>query len=407
MKMSKCFLLIIIIIVAVGLSLAGCQRSLKVPQTLTVTMSLGEEEWKVLREEIFPIFEERYNCKIRAYQIEAGQLVTKLEALEAGGKEKIDLFAQDNMNLAALANKDLVLDLSDYAGDIPAGVLPNLVEFCKFDGRLLFMPFRPNVQIVYYNEDAFKKYGLAPPRDWDQLLEVARGLKQAAGRGKLLLKGFGGNPTATQVYEFILQAGGRPYSFNDEGCILAFKFLQSLGPYLSPESKRAKWDTTNDILARGEAYLAQNWPFGARILIGKYGLESIKTYSGWRGPAGEFHVIGGDVFGIPKDSKNRELALKFIFFMQTKEIQEMLTSRLGWPSIRQDVSPGIEPWQAPFFASVKEALRHGAFRKNVLWWPVYEKYITEAFREIVFEARPVEETLNKYKAKLEEERKRY
>jgi trehalose transport system substrate-binding protein len=385
--------------------LSGCTRL--GPDVLTVTMSLGEEEWKVLREEIFPIFEDRYNVKIESYQIESGQLATKLEALKLAGQSEIDVFAQDNMNLAVLVNKNLISDLTSYENKISKEVLPNLVEACKFGGRLMFMPFRPNVQIVYYNEEAFNKYNLSPPKDWDELAEVAKTFKVEEARGRILIKGFGGNSTATQVYEFILQAGGRPYSFNDEGCVKAFEFLQKLSPYLSIESKRAKWDTTNDILARQEAYLAQNWPFGVVILVKRYGLEFIKTYSGWQGPVGEFHVIGGDVFGIPKNCKNKELALKFIFFMQTREVQEILVSRLGWPSIRTDAYAEVQDWQKPYFESVKQALKHGVFRENITWWPVYEKYINEAFREIVMEGAPVEETLNKYKEKLEKEKAAY
>jgi trehalose transport system substrate-binding protein len=370
-------------------------------------MSLGEQEWDVLRQEVFPLFEKRYNVGIKSYQIESGQLSAKLEALELSGKSEIDLFAQDNMNLASLVNKDLILDLSIYEKQIPKEVLPNIIKSCKFNDRLMFMPFRPNVQIVYYNEEAFNKYNLSPPKHWDELIEVARRFKQEEGTGKVLLKGFGGNPTATQVYEFIIQAGGEPYSFNDEGCIMAFKFLQKLNPYLSVESNRAKWDTTNDILARREAYIAENWPFGVMILIKKYGLKNIKTYSGWQGPVGGFHIIGGDVFGIPKSSRNKESALKFILFMQTKEVQEILVSKLSWPSIREDAYAEVEAWQEPHFESVKEALRHGVFRENVTWWPAYEKYITEAFRSIVMQGLPVEETLNIYKNRLEREKDLY
>ncbi|MBW1792569.1 MAG: extracellular solute-binding protein, partial [Deltaproteobacteria bacterium] len=249
-------------------------------KTLTITMSLGEEEWRVFRKEIFPGFEEEHTVKIKAYQIESGQLAAKLEALKKAGTSEIDLFAQDNMSLAVLIQKKLVLDLTEYKDRIPKNTIQNLVDSCLFDEKLMFMPFRPNVQIVYYNEEAFWKYNMTVPETWDELLETAREFKNKEGTGKILLKAFGGNPTATQVYEFILQAGGEPYFFNDAGCVQAFSFLQELWPYVSDESRRAKWDTTNEILARQEAYLAQNWPFGVPVLVQKYELSFIKTYSG-------------------------------------------------------------------------------------------------------------------------------
>jgi len=404
MKRNVLHLIAVLFVVHGALIFYGCGR--ESAKSLTIAMSLGEEEWKVMRQDIFPPFQQKYDVIINAYQVESGQLATKLEALERSGKSEIDLFAQDNMNLAMLINKDLVLDLSAYRSLLSSQIMPNLIKACEFKEKLMFLPFRPNVQIVYYNADAFEANGLTPPQAWKELLSIGRYFKNKEGTGKILIKGFGGNATATQVYEFILQAGGDPYFFNDEGCVKAFEFLQRLKPYLSEDSKRAKWDTTNMILANRGAYIAQNWPFGVSVLIKKYKLDFIKTYSGWKGPAGERHVIGGDVFGLPKNSKNKKLALKFISYMQSKEAQEIMVSKLGWPSIREDAYARVEEWQRPHFESVKQALRNGVFRKQVEWWPAYEKYINTAFREIVFNKAPVKETLDKYKAKLEKE-KRY
>jgi trehalose transport system substrate-binding protein len=370
-------------------------------------MSLGEQEWKIFRSEIFPAFEKENNLKIEAFQIDSGQLATKLAALQAAGKAEIDLFAQDNMNLAILINKGLVLELSEHEKDIPVEVLANLIASCKFDQKLMFMPFRPNVQIVYYNAEAFKKYDLRPPVTWDELLQVAKKFKEEEGEGRVLLKAFGGNPTATQVYEFILQAGGNPYDFDDPGCVKAFEYLQELWPHASVESKRAKWDTTNELLAQQNVYIAQNWPFGITVLVEDYKLTFIRTYGGWQGPSGERHVIGGDVFGIPKNCAHKEIALRFIRYMQSKEVQEILVARLGWPSIRPDAYAGIQDWQRDYYRAVADALKYGVFRENVSWWPAYAKYISECFREIVIDRAPVEETLRKYKEKLEKEKLLY
>jgi trehalose transport system substrate-binding protein len=110
------------------------------------------------------------------------------------------------------------------------------------------------------------------------------------------------------------------------------------------------------------------------------------------------------VLGIPKSSRNRELALKLIAYLQSKETQEILVSRLGWPSIRTDAYAAVEEWQKPYYESVIQALSHGRFRRNVTWWPAYSRYITEAFREIVMKGAPAEPVLKKYKELLEKEK---
>lgn len=382
-------------IIIVLFSCLGCDKFIR-PEVLTMSMGLGMQEWNVFRTEIFPRFEKKYHVKINAYYIHSEELAIKLEAQEVA----LDLFSQDNMSLAMLIDKGLVLDLSGEAGSIPEQVLPNLITCCRFDHKLMFMPFRPNVQIIYYNSEIFNKYNLEPPKTWDELLTVAKKLKKLEGTGRVLLKAFGGADTATQVYELVLQAGGNPFTFDDEGCVAAFEFLQELWPYLSEESLRAKWDTTGEILARQEAYLGQNWPLDIIPLCKDNALPFIKTYSGWAGPVGEYHVVGGEVFGIPKNSRNKALAMKFIRYVYSKEVQGILVSQLGWPSVRNDVYDQVEPWQRPHAEVVQEALSHGVFRENVTWWLVYEKYVSEAFREIVIEKAPVRETLKKYKEKL-------
>ncbi len=385
------------------LSMLGCAPSKPV---LRIVMGLGEAEWQVMREEIFPAFEEAAGVKIEAVQMEALDLPQVLEAQVVARKVKIDLFAQDNMQLSYLVNKGLVEDLSIYEKDIPETVISTLIEAGKFQDKLYFMPYRPNVQITYYNEEKFDKYGLAPPRNWDELYNIARVFKDKEKVGKILFKAYGGAPTATQLYEWIVSAGGDPLSINDEGCVNAFAYLQNLWPYLSPDSIRAKFDTSNEYLARDSAYLMQNWPFGVRVIIEEYKKTSISTYHGFSGPEKEAHVVGGEVLGIPKGALHKELALQFIQYLQSKEVQEKLVAKLGWPSIRSDAYGTVPAWMQPHFQSVNEAFAHGVFRPNVYYWNDFVKYINEAFQEIVVSGAPIKKTLDYYRKQLEAAKQR-
>jgi len=369
-------------------------------------MGLGEAEWKVMREEIFPPFEKEAKVKIEAIQMEAADLPQVLEAQVEAGRVKIDLFAQDNMQLAYLVNRGLIEDLSEYEKEIPETVIPALVEACRFKGKLYFMPYRPNVQIVYYNREKFENYQLDLPRDWEDLLEVARVFKQEEGKGKILFKAYGGAPTATQLYEWIVSAGGDPFSLNDEGCVKTFAFLQELWPFVSADSIRAKFDTSNEYIARDSAYLMQNWPFGIRIIVEEYAKTDIETYHGFSGPVREAHVIGGEVLGIPRGAEKKELALKFIRYLQSREVQGKLVNKLGWPSVRTDAYEEMTGLMRERFKAVNEALEYGVLRKNVSYWDDYVKYVNDAFTQIVIRGEPVEETLDYYHDQLEAAKRR-
>jgi trehalose transport system substrate-binding protein len=347
-------------------------------------MRLAEAEWRLLREEILPPFERACPCRVRAIDVPPELLTQRLKAMRAAGRVEIDLFAQDNMRLQELVEAGLVQALDNLDIRLDPAILPALAAAGTLEGHRYFLPFRPNVQIGYYNTAKFDAAGLGPPRTWDALLHVARTFKAKDGIGRVLFKAVGGAPTVTQLYEWIVSAGGDPFDFDHVGTVSTFRFLRDLAPYLSPDSRRAKWDTTNDALAQESAYLAQNWPFGVRLLIKDFGKSGIATYSGWAGPAREAHVIGGDVLGIPVGASQRDLALRLIRHLESRQVQAILAARLGWPTIRSDATGAVESWLRPHVAAIEEAMRHGIFRTNVPYWAEYERIASEAVERTLF-----------------------
>jgi len=368
--------------------------------TLILTMRLADAEWQVIRQDVLPPFEQECGCRVRAIDVPPESLTQRLKAMRAAGRMEIDLFAQDNMRLQELVDAGLVQTLSPAEAKMDPAILPALAAEGVLDGRRYFLPFRPNVQITYFNAKKFDADGLAPPRTWDALLAVGRTFKAKEGIGRVLFQGVGGAPTVTQLYEWIASAGGDPFDFADPGTVATFRFLHTLAPLLSPDSRRAKWDTTNDALAQESAYIAQNWPFGVRLLH-DYGKTGIRTYSGWAGPAREAHVIGGDVLGIPVGAPHKDLALRLIGYLQSRAVQEVLAARLGWPTIRANATGAVAAWLKPSVEAVQEAMRHGIFRKNVPYWAGYERIASEAVERILWRAQGVSEVLPPLAARLD------
>src|SRR4030095_16893923 len=108
-----------------------------------------------MREHVFPTFETRENCRIRAVNIEAADTLKKIEVMQRANRMSIDLLLLDNMTRAPYVEKRLVLDLTKYQALIDPEVDASLVQPLTFNGRLMFFPGRPNVQITYYTTDVF------------------------------------------------------------------------------------------------------------------------------------------------------------------------------------------------------------------------------------------------------------
>jgi trehalose transport system substrate-binding protein len=382
-----------------SLALVTCSSG----ETLSIAASLGENEWKVMREHVFPPFEARENCRIRAVNIEAGDTLKKLEVMHRANRMSIDLVLLDNMNLAPYVEKRLLLDLTKYQALIDPEVDASLVQPLTFHGQLMFFPGRPNVQITYYNTDVFNGTTQTIPETWDALLEVAKQLKAAYKVGKVAVHGTLDGNTTAQVFEFITAAGGKITTLNDAGSIKAFTFLQQLYPYLSPEIKKANWNTTNKFLSEDTLFLARNWPVGMQVIVQQNQKTNIQAYATWAGPAGRATMIGGDVIAITKRSSNQELALKFAGYFMSREIQTLLVTELGWPPIRSDALGSVPEWQQGFFKAIMEALHYGHYRPAIMGWSAVEKYVNLAFKDIVIDGRDVQTTLETYARDLQEE----
>jgi trehalose transport system substrate-binding protein len=370
-------------------------------RTLRLSVALAEDEAIVFEEVIVNRFREATGGAIELIRIEAGDVIRSLEAQVGSGQVEIDLLAQDNNSLAPLVDGQLVEEIPEAAEVLPPETIEALLPVLQFDATYYFLPARPNVQITYYNSRRFEEYGLEPPRTWEELIAVAQGIQEQAGVGLVSIQGVPGGAVGVTVTQFIWQAGGDPLQIDSEAGATAFQFMQDLKPYLTPQYPTATFDTTNTYLLNESVVLAQNWPFGINVIVQQGGKSEVLTYEGWEGPAGNALVLGGDVFGIVRGTPNRDMALDFVRFFTSREVQETLTSRLGWPAMRTDAFGAVEEWQQPYFESVLNALEHTQARPNVIYWLQVEQILSNAFNDIVTNGQEVQPTLQRYQQEID------
>ena len=368
--------------------------------SIRVTMALSEEEWAVMRNKVIPDFEEQYGITVDAVQMEAADVVKQITAMNQAGKMDIDVIAQDVNNLTPLVYNGLVEDLSEYTDQIPEESIGSLAEAGVFDGKTYFMPYRPNAEINYYNTDMFEKYNLTPPTDWDSLYDTAKALKEQEGLGRLCLK-IKMEGEAIDLVEFIRSAGGDPLVLNDEGSVQAFTFLQKLWPELSEDTLTAGFSSTNTYLATDEVYYAPNWPYAANVVVKDGGKTNIAAYEGFSGPVKYVKTLGGEMLGIPTGSRNKEQAMLFINYLESKEVQTTLMKENGWISFRSDVYEECDEWQKPFVEATTKALAVAEPLPHVSYWSDAQQAINDAAKEICIDGKDVKEVLDKYAAQIE------
>jgi trehalose transport system substrate-binding protein len=298
----------------------------------------------------------------------------------------------------------LIEDLTDLEGEIDPEVFDGLIEGGKFDGRLYFVPYRTNVQLTYYRTDVFDELGLMPPTNWAEWRGACEAFLARDGEPRCLFKA-AFDPTAvnpTQMWEWIVSAGGDPLVLNDAGTVTAYEFIQGLeqGGLLHPDSALAKWDTSNESFARGDAYLMQNWPFGIGV-IRDLGLTDFDIYHGAQGPVREAHVVGGEVLAIVKGTPRKDTAWEFVLFLESREAQEILASENGWPNVRGDALGQISEERMAEFAAINDALEFGILRPNISYMEDLLGLMIEAYDRIVNDGEDAQTVLDELHVELE------
>ena len=370
-------------------------------KTLRMSVALAEDEAKVFEDVIVGGFKQATGGNIQLVRIEAADVIRTLQAQVGSGKIELDLLAQDNNSLAPLVANNLVEEIPNAKEVLPPETIEALLPVLQFDNKYYFLPARPNVQITYYNSNRFQQYELQPPKTWDDLMAGAKAIQEKAGVGQVSIQGVPGGPVGVTVTQFLWQAGGDPLQIDNDAGVQAFQFMQNLKPYLTPQYPTATFDTTNIYLLNESVVLAQNWPFGINVIVGEGGKKEILTYDGWSGPAGNVLVLGGDVFGIVKGTPNRDMALDFVRFFTSRDIQETLTARIGWPAMRTDAFGAVQDWQKPYFESVLNALKDAKARPNVTYWLQVEQSLSNAFNDIVTGGQEVQPTLQRYQQEID------
>ena len=391
---------------ACGEGRTGGDRSDLGGRTTTITFSIDvPDEEKPAIQELISLFEHRSRTRpgvdlLTRFRdppttrvnletsMSSSDLVDRLRK-ERSSEAGPHLFAQDNLALRPLVDDGLVEDLSQV--EVPAAVLPSMVP-PRFDGRQLFLPFRPNVRLAYLGKDALSRAGVGPPRTVEELRVVAQRLQQAAGSAPMTLSLAEGDPTAVTLSEWIVSFGGHPLLLNDEGSVRALEFLQGLWKegLIARESLFAKFDTEIENLRSGRAVVAQNWSFTSAVLAKDGRLADFHVDRGWRGPARAAHVIGGDVLGLPKgiSGEQKEVALALARFLMSQEAQELLVQRNAWASIRTDAYGAVPAVGRETFSAMQEALTDGWFRPSVTYWPDVTRALSQAVDRILLRHEP-------------------
>jgi multiple sugar transport system substrate-binding protein len=99
--------------------------------------------------------------------------------------------------------------------------IPSTINALTLNGRLYGVPYNTNVRVLLYRKDLFQKYGLTPPKTWDEFLQDAATIsaKESGVAGLGLTTKNGSVRTFQEFISFFFEVnnGENPYKYDDAG----------------------------------------------------------------------------------------------------------------------------------------------------------------------------------------------
>lgn len=310
----------ILVMSMVGSMLVGCganggKKQASNKNSITVLVESGSPV-EALAKETAAEFKEETGCEVVvdavAYTGMHDKLSTEIKAKQATH----DVACMDVVWLAAFAGaieplKDA--DTSDF--------LPTLEESGTIDGNLLGYPMWVNSKILIYRKDLIPENKV--PKTWEEYQKLSQELSTDEMYGTTV---FGsGTDAVCSFLDFACQAGADGLVFDKEGNVnitdqayvdaLNFMVENANADYTPSDSLSTAATESQELFTNGKIAMQLNWSHQYPAAVAALGADKVGCAPMIAGSAGIGATTGPWYECVMKDSKNKEMAQKYVEFM--------------------------------------------------------------------------------------------
>jgi multiple sugar transport system substrate-binding protein len=259
-----------------------------------------------------------------------------------GASPTFDVLMLDVIWVPEFAQAGWLLDLSPWVTrEELAPHFPAAVAAATWGGRVWGLPWNMNVGVVYYRADLLAKYGLTPPRTWEELAEQAQRIRAGERDGRLdgvLWQGKQYEGLVCNVLEHFWGEG--TVLLGDDGRVLphvdraeeALTFMRGL----IERGVSPGWVTAGDEeLTRrpfgdGRAVFLRSWPYALDLfeaadspVRGRVGIAALPGHAGAAVGAG---TTGGFHLAVNRRTRYQEAAVELVRYLAGEPAERALTA---------------------------------------------------------------------------------
>lgn len=197
--------------------------------------------------------------------------------------------------------------------------------------------------VMYYIPENLKKWGVEPPKTWDEFLAIAPSLQE---QGVIPLS-LGENWTAIHLWESVALSYLGPDKYDNlwEGklswtspeVVGVWELFGRILEYTNPDAPSLSWQQATDMVVAGQAAFNIMGDWASGYMSVTLGVKPEEGY-GWApspGTEGVFMALS-DSFGLPVGCPNRENTIAWLKTIGSKEGQDTFNPLKGSISPRID-----------------------------------------------------------------------
>lgn len=390
-----------------------------------IRMMCSDARWSKVLDHVCRVWNEEHCDRRISFEVNVvshSQFYNLLSTAVGSGVAP-DVAMVDCVWVAGLAQSGFLYALEDLGSsknhtEFEKDLYPAFVAANCFNGRLYGLPVKADTSLLWYRKDWFVQEGLNPPRDWDDLLDVATHFLQPHVRRRyglahpLAFPGgrAGGEATVYNLMPFVWSAGGEV--FDAESVVLdapgtrrALQFLRALVTHhrVSPsEVVGYREDTAPRLFASGKVAMA---------LGGSYEGEIIRDVSGWGEeefaarvgcvvpPAapGNYPVstAGGTSYVILRQCRRPALLMDVLKIATNPDVVGDLYRSMLQSSPRPSFNTLLTPDAEPLLMWTSHMIASGRARPSIPEYVKVSRQLQAMFEAAISETGPVDEIVRR------------
>ena len=350
-------------------------------QVKEIRVLLANHPYGELLKTAIPDFENATGIRVNVESLQEGQLTTKLTTEFATRSSSVDVFMTRPLQEGKMFYKNgwyepLTMDFADYP--------KNVMSVATFGPKAYIVPLVTEWQVLYYRKDVLKNAGVKVPTNFTELEAVAKKINsdQMAGfasRGK-------GGAAVTQLSSYVYNYGGLYLDkgkavFDSKPAVDATRFYgKMLGNYGPKGVTSMSWENIMPLFQAGKVAMWTDAsvfygqivdPAKTQVAAENVGIANFPAGPKMNSP----FIVTSWGMAVAKQSKNKDLALRFIEWATSKELaaKGMLANiTMARSSVWEDkavlakVNPGLvetrayaakngNPLDRPYMSAVGEA----------------------------------------------------